>query len=172
MIEKTGKSEPGISQPAAPTVANKLIRNIYGDGKAIGGAGSYEVDSWLGITGASHFRLLCDEGDADAAPGGLALLSAGISFCYMTQLSRYIENMKMNIRSVRLVQFNPLVSGPMAAVEPIDTHLFLDGEAPDETHVQLLTIAARTCYLHAAAKTPTEPNLRIFHNEQAVARAA
>ena len=90
----------------------------------------------------------------------------------MTQLSRYIENMKMNIRSVRLVQFNPLVSGPMAAVEPIDTHLFLDGEAPDETHVQLLTIAARTCYLHAAAKTPTEPNLRIFHNEQAVARAA
>ena len=76
----------------------------------------------------------------------------------MTQLSRYIENMKMNIRGVRLVQFNPYVAGAKAAVEPIDTHLFLNGEAPDETHLQLLTIAARTCYLHAASKTPVEPN--------------
>ena len=172
LIEKTGKVEAGISRPASPTVTNKLIRNIFGEGKAIGAAGLYEVDTWLGMPGASHFRLLCDEGDGDTAPSGLALLSAGISFCYMTQLSRYIENMKMNIRSVRLVQFAPQVSGQIAAVEPIDTHLFLDGEAPDETHVQLLTIAARTCYLHAAAKTPTDPNVRIIHNGQAVARAA
>ena len=90
----------------------------------------------------------------------------------MTQLSRYIENMKMNIRGVRLVQLNPYVAGAKAAVEPIDTHLFLNGEAPDETHLQLLTIAARTCYLHAAAKAPHEPNLRIVHNGRAVARAA
>ena len=172
LIEKTGKVEPGISEPASPTVTNRLIRNIVGEGKPIGGAGLYDVDTWLGIAGASHYRLLCDEGDADAAPGGLALLSAGISFCYMTQLSRYIENMKMNIRSVRLVQFSSYVSGQTATVEPIDTHLFLDGEAPDETHVQLLMIAAHTCYLHAAAKTPTDPNVRIFHNGQAVARAA
>ena len=90
----------------------------------------------------------------------------------MTQLSRYIENMKMNIHGVRLVQFNPYVAGSNAAAEPIDTHLFLNGEAADETHLQLLTIAARTCYLHAAAKTPTEPNLRIVHNGRDIARAA
>lgn len=90
----------------------------------------------------------------------------------MTQLARYIENMKMNIRSVRLVQHNPYTAGPGATVEPIDTHLFLNGEAPDETHLQLLTIAARTCYLHAAAKTPTEPKLRIMYNGSEIARAA
>ena len=90
----------------------------------------------------------------------------------MTQLSRYIENMKMNIHGVRLVQFNPYVAGAHAAAEPIDTHLFLNGEAAEETHLQLLTIAARTCYLHAASKTPTEPNLRIVHNGQDIARAA
>jgi len=73
---------------------------------------------------------------------------------------------------VRLVQFNPYIAGSRADVEPIDTHLFLNGEAPDETHLQLLTIAARTCYLHAASKTPVEPNLRIVHNGRAVARAA
>jgi hypothetical protein len=36
----------------------------------------------------------------------------------------------------------------------------------------LLTIAARTCYLHAAAKTPTEPNVRIIHNGQELVLAA
>jgi len=73
---------------------------------------------------------------------------------------------------VRLVQFNSYVAGPKAAVEPIDTHLFLNGEAPEETHLQLLTIAARTCYLHAASKTPVEPKLRIVHNGRAIAHAA
>jgi hypothetical protein len=124
------------------------------------------------MPGASHYKLVADEGGDAAAPSGLALLSAGIAFCYMTQLSRYIENMKMNIRGVRLVQSNPYSGGPTAAARPIDTHLFLNGEAADETHLQLLTIAARTCYLHAAARTPTEPNLRIIHNGRDLVRAA
>lgn len=172
LIEKTAQREQGEPQPAAPAVTNKLIRNIFGDGRPVDRNGLFEVDTWLGVPGASHFKLVSDEGEADAAPCGLALLSAGIAFCYMTQLSRYIENMRMNIRGVRLVQYNPYVAGPKAAVEPIDTHLFLNGEAPDETHLRLLTIAARTCYLHAASKTPVEPNLRIVHNGRAVARAA
>jgi uncharacterized OsmC-like protein len=132
----------------------------------------YEVDIWLGMPGTSHFKLVSDEGAADAAPCGLALLCAGIAFCYMTQLARYIENMKMNIRGARVVQFNPYVAGSNATAEPIDTHLFLNGEAPEETHLQLLSIAASTCYLHAASKTATEPNLRIIHNGREIARAA
>jgi uncharacterized OsmC-like protein len=172
LIEKTGRVEQGEPQLAAPTVTNKLIRNIFGDGRPIGRDGLFEVDTFLGVPGASHFKLTSDEGETGAAPCGLTLLSAGIAFCYMTQLSRYIENMKMNIRGVRLVLLNPYVAGPKAVAEPIDTHLFLNGEAPDEMHLQLLTIAARTCYLHAASKTPVEPNLRIVHNGRAVARAA
>lgn len=170
LIEKTGQ-QPGTPEPAGPTITGKLIRNIHGEGR-VRSDGLYDTVTWLGLPGCTRFRLLSDESGGHTAPSGLALLSAGISFCYMTQLSRYIENMKMNIRRVRLVQFNPYRSGARAAVEPIDTHLFLDGEAPDETHLQLLTIAARTCYLHAAAKTPTEPNLRIVHNGSPIARAA
>ena len=172
LIERTGQVEQGDAAPAAATVTNKLIRNIFGDGKSVGRDGQFEVDTFLGAPGASHFKLSSDEGEADAAPCGLALFSAGIAFCYMTQLSRYIENMKMNIHGVRLVQRNPYVAGAKAAAEPIETHLFLNGDAPEETHLQLLTIAARTCYLHAASKTPVEPNLRIVHNGRAIARAA
>lgn len=172
LIEKTGRVEQGTPEPASATVTNKLIRNVLGEGKSLGRDGIYETDTWLGMPGTSHFRLVSDEGGAGVAPCGLALLSAGIAFCYMTQLSRYIENMKMNIHGVRLVQLNPYVAGSNAAAEPIDTHLFLNGDAPEETHLQLLTIAARTCYLHAASKTPTEPNLRIVHNGRDIACAA
>ena len=106
---------------------------------------------------------------AGAAPSGLALLSAGIAFCYMTQLSRYIEHMKFNIHGVRLVQLTPfevLMSGASArgAAQPIDTHLFLNGDAPEETHGTLLRIAARTCYLHATAAAALEPVVRVTHN--------
>jgi hypothetical protein len=172
LIEKTGRVEQGTPELASASVTNRLIRNILGEGKAVGGDGMYETDTWLGLPGTSHFRLTSDESDGGRAPCGLALLSAGIAFCYMTQLSRYIANMKMNIHGVRLVQFNPYVAGSVATAEPIDTHLFLNGEAADETHLQLLTIAARTCYLHAASKTPTEPNLRVVHNGQDIVRAA
>jgi len=172
LVEKTGQIEQGTPEPAAPTVTNKLIRNILGEGKSLDADGTYATDTWLGMPGTSHFRLISDESSRDIAPCGLALLSAGIAFCYMTQLSRYIENMKMKIRGVRLVQRNPYVAGAKAAAEPIDTHLFLNGEAPEETHLQLLTIAARTCYLHAASKTPTEPKLRLIHNGRDIALAA
>ncbi|HEX2215143.1 MAG TPA: hypothetical protein VHG27_00355, partial [Xanthobacteraceae bacterium] len=172
LIEKSGGQEQGTPEPASPTVTNKLLRNIFGDGKPLGSDGLYEVDTWLGMPGASHFRLLSDEGATDAAPSGLALLSAGIAFCYMTQLSRYIENMKMQIRGVRLVQHNPYIAGPRAVAEPIDTHLFLNGEAADETHEKLLMVAARTCYLHACAKTPLQPIVRVIHNGSEIAKAA
>ncbi len=172
LVEKTGKVEPGDIQPAAATVTNKLIRNIVGEGRPAGPDGMFATETWLAMPGSSHFRLTGDESGHEAAPGGLALLSAGIAFCYMTQLARYIESMKLDIHGVRLVQFNPYVTGVHAAAEPIDTHLFLNGEAAPETHLQLLTIAARTCYLHAASKTPTEPKLRIIHNGEPIAQAA
>ena len=171
LIEKTGVVEQGTVELAAPNINNKLIRNIVGDGKSLG-HGLYETDTFLGVPGSSHFRLISDESAADTAPSGLGLLSAAISFCYMTQLARYIENMKFNIRHVRLVQFTPFTAGAKASAGMIDTHLFLNGEAPVETHLQLLTIAARTCYLHAAAKTPVDPVVRIVHNGSAVSRAA
>jgi hypothetical protein len=172
LIERTGRVEAGAVELASATVTNKLIRNVLGEGKSLGQDGMYEVDTWLSMPGTSHFRLRSDEGESDGAPCGLALLSAGMAFCYMTQLARYIENMKMNIHGVRLVQFNPYVAGANAVAEPIDTHLFLNGEAAEEMHLQLLTIAARTCYLHAASKTPTEPKLNIVHNGREVDRAA
>jgi len=47
---------------------------------------------------------------------------------------------------------------------PIQTHLFLNGDAPEATHTQLLEIAAHTCYLHVTAATAHEPLLEVVIN--------
>lgn len=136
--------------------------NVFGVG-TLAADGMYETETWLGLPNSSHFRLRTDEARADRAPCGLALVSAAISFCYMTQLSRYIEGMKMKIGQVRLVQFNTYSAGEQASAGPIETHLYLNGEAAEETHLHLLTIAAHTCYLHAAARASLQPSVRLHH---------
>jgi len=171
LVVKPGVSEDGQSAPAQATIQGKQLRNIVGESK-LAADGLVGVDTWLAMPGASHFVIAGDAAGKNAAPSGLALFAAGIAFCYMTQLARYIESMELAIHGVRLVQHTPFVGGAKAVAEPIDTHLFLNGEAPEETHLKLLTVAARTCYLHAASKTPTEPILRITHNGRPVARAA
>ena len=93
----------------------------------------------------------------------------------MTQLSRYIENMKFPISGVRIVQYTPYaITGSPAdgswtgSALPVDTHLYLNGEADQETHERLMRIAAETCYLHATLATPLEPMVTIVHNGQAL----
>lgn len=174
LITKTGRREAGSPAPAPASTDTRIVRIVKGEGHPIFPEGCFEVDTWLAMPGTSHFAFCTDEGDSDLAPSGLALLSAAISFCYMTQLSRYIEHMRLAIKGVRLVQFNPYrltttADGRTIGVAgPVDTHLFLNGNAPEETHAKLLMIAARTCYLHATAAAALEPVVRIVHNECAL----
>lgn len=171
LLEKTGQKEVGKPQLAPSVIPNRMTRTVHGHGRT-SSAGLLEVETWLGLPGSSHFRICTSDGTHDNAPSGLALLSLGISVCYMTHLSRFIEYMKLPIRGVRLVQYNPYDVGAAGAVAgPVDTHLFVNGAAPEETHVGLLSNAARACYLHAACVTANEPELRIVHNGTAV-RAA
>jgi hypothetical protein len=173
LVEKTGKKEEGTPQLAPSVIPNRMTRQVNGYGRRASPPGLYEVETWLGLPGSSHFRICSSDGAHDNAPSGLALLAAGISFCYMTHLSRFIQYMKLPIHGVRLVQLNPFdIGGRGAKAGPVDTHLFLNGEAPEEIHVDLLSNAARACYLHAACASAQEPQLRIVHNGAPIARVA
>jgi hypothetical protein len=46
---------------------------------------------------------------------------------------------------------------------PVDTHLHLVSEEPDEVNQRLLSMGARTCYLHAAlgSALPTELDVTV-----------
>lgn len=150
---------------------------------AVGGRGRIEkplgaaiTETWLERPAGSYFGLKTDERtDRGRAPSGLALQSAGISFCYMTQLIRYAEYLKYKVSAIRMVQFNPYhLSGRIddwtleAGVGPVDTHLFLNGDEPDEVMQKLLTMGAQTCYLHASLSSGHAPVASLELNGEAV----
>jgi hypothetical protein len=100
---------------------------------------------------SSRFSFISDL-HGKKAPSGLAYAWAGVAFCYLTQLSRYIDARRLGVSGARLVQ-----SGPLAG--PIDTHLFLNGAADEGAMQELLAMGARTCYLHATLGAALEPTI-------------
>ncbi len=170
LIRKTGQEEAGAIVPAPAGTSTRIIRIVNGASRLTDPAGMTETDTWLEMPGMSHFTLKSDERrEDDAAPNGLALLAAGIAFCFMTQLDRYIEHMKFDIDGVRLVQYCPYALTAdgdrlRGVAEPVDTHLFLNGRETEETHERLMQIAARTCYLHATLAAALDPLVSIELN--------
>jgi uncharacterized OsmC-like protein len=182
LIEKTGEVEQGDIVDVSDGSIRKVRRTVTGESRLLDPAGVTATDTWLEVPGVSHFTLKSDErtamggGAGDQGPSGLALLSAGIVFCYMTQITRYIENQHFDIRGVRLVQYTPYALTGSAAdgtltgvIEPVDTHLFLSGGAGDEEHEKLMTIAAKTCYLHATLADTLPPEVTVELNGAALA---
>jgi uncharacterized OsmC-like protein len=167
LIYKTGQKSDGVPEVAPGDMTTRQIRPVVGRSELIHDVSATETDVVLGMPGASNFALKTDERfDGDMAPSGLALLSAGIGFCYMTQLSRYIEYQKMAIRGVRLVQYTPYtleVDGDQlrGGAEPADTHLFLSGDEDGDTFEHLMKIAERTCYLHKTMSDALEPEVTV-----------
>ncbi len=124
----------------------------------------------------SKFGFKTDEFSTQStAPSGISYLCAGIAFCYMTQLLRYSEYLKYKISDIRMVQVNPFrLTGSAAEnnlqafADPVDTHLFLNGEEADEVMQNLLTMGAKTCYLHAALSAKVIPQVSISLNAEII----
>jgi len=105
----------------------------------------------------SSFRFRSDEtpdrGGTGEAPPPLAYLTAGVGFCFMTQLGRYAHIVKRPLGSYAIVQDNTFdVAEAAPKPGPTETHVFVEagpaGVAPD-----LVTVGERTCFLHAAMRT-------------------
>jgi hypothetical protein len=167
LIERRTGTEP--SGPVARVSgASRSEIVVRGTGR-IAAPGGLAFETWLERPAGTRFAFLADERPEvpDRAPTGLALAAAGIAFCYMTQLIRYIEYLEYKVRAVRLVQLNPFgLAGPPPAgtAGPVDTHLFLHGDEPDEVMQRLLAMGANTCYLHALLSASLELRLEATLN--------
>ena len=71
----------------------------------------------------------------------------------MTQLSRYIEALKLKIDGIRAVQ---IVKCSTNQKPNIESHLFINARENFESIEHLLSVAQNTCYLHAVARSPLE----------------
>lgn len=120
----------------------------------------------------SNFRFLCDiENAAEGgvhAPSPLAYLSAGIAFCYLTQIGRYAMIMKYDDLGYAIAQETAFGlahgEGPGAtppAAEPVRTHVALTTALDDDIARKIVDMGERTCFLHAASRTPLKTKVRI-----------
>lgn len=120
----------------------------------------------------SNFRFLCDiENAADGgerAPSPLAFLSAGIAFCYLTQIGRYATIMKYDDLQYAIVQDTAfgLASGEGAtgtppSADPVQTHVALTTALSDDVARKIVDMGERTCFLHAVSRTPLKTKVRV-----------
>ncbi len=117
----------------------------------------------------SRFQMLSDDskvtGGQERAPSGLAYLSAGVAFCFMTQIGRYAHITKQKLDGYRIIQDTAfrLAQDHDPDAFAVETLVCLDtGEPPDKS-IQLVRMGEQTCYIHATYRTATETELS-FHN--------
>ncbi len=171
-VIKTAVNEAGTPAIAPPGSTTRMVRNVTSRGRLSDVAGRTEVEAWLQYPGSSHFLFRGNEGATASAPSGLALLAAGLAFCYMTQLSRTIEHLPSmapfrTLRGARVVQMTPFESAAGQGggrCGSIDTLVFMERGAPAALYAELVTHAARGCFLRAAAAAALAPVLRLVHN--------
>ena len=116
----------------------------------------------------SSFRFLSDTGTGDTAPPPLAYLSAGIGFCYMTQLGRYAHITKQKLESMRIVQTNGYkpsgAAGPNAAATAVDTHVYINADESEDVARKSVRMGEQTCFLHASMREAYPTVLRATLN--------
>lgn len=158
IIAKVGPVAAAAGMPAAiPGQAVRIEIPIRGAARAADGI--VRAETWANRHGGSRFAIASDErDDGDLAPTGLSLAFAGVAFCLMTQLLRYVEYHKMGVRALRIVQTSDCeIAGGVAVAHALDTHVFVHGDESEETMERLVQMAANTCYLHAALHGALEP---------------
>lgn len=174
IISKVGAAEVlfGVEGGVGSSLAADQKRELHVRGTCrIREDGIKEIRTQLFKPIGSVFRFLSDDspqfGGQGRAPSGLDYLSAGIAFCYMTQLGRYATILKkqLDYRIVQDTNFSlPGASGETgqtAIAYPIETHVFVDTSGGDDFVRQLVDMGEQTCFLHAACRSQVKSKIRI-----------
>ena len=163
IIYKTGKVSDGNIELAPNGTSTKIIRIVTGSSLTKKDSKVIEVDTVLGIPGMTHFAISMDL-FGEFAPSPINIMGAAISFCYLTQTHRYIHNKKFEIEGLRMSQFMSFKQNSddnTITMNPLDTHLFMNGTAPEEQNEILINLSEKTCYLHATLSNALEPSVNI-----------
>lgn len=114
----------------------------------------------------TSFRFLSSEDGR--APDANTLVSAGIGFCFMTQIGRFVSMLKLDLPDYRIVQDTHFSlggasggTGQAGSADPIETHVYLETGESDETAQEMLDISEQTCFLHAFCQTDLKTKLKI-----------
>ncbi len=120
----------------------------------------------------SIFHYLCEEGPQNGgqgrAPDAASYISAGIGFCFLTQLGRYAKIAKKNLGDYRIIQDMHFSlggasggTGKPGESDPVETHLYLGSGEDDDFARAALDMSEQTCFLHAFCKADLKAKVRI-----------
>ena len=120
----------------------------------------------------SEWRFVSEEYDSSdepaKAPDANCLISAGIGFCFMTQLGILIDLFKLDVAQYQIVQDITFSSGGATGrtgkagrAYGVETHVHLETDEDSETVRELIQLAERACYLHAMVRGSMKPVLRL-----------
>ena len=170
--DSLGGEKLGSERSSAVGLSDEQKRRVHVRGVGIlRGDGMKELKVACFQPIGSVFRFLSDDsvstGGQERAPSGLVYLSAGISFCFMTQLGRYAQVARHDMQTYRIVQdasFSPPAvlnkEGVSATSTAVDTDVFIVNKQTLEDTQTLLNMGEQTCYLHAAARTGHKTHIK------------
>lgn len=134
--------------------------------------GIKDIEQQLYNPHGSIFHFLCEEGPENGgkgrAPDAASYISAGIGFCFLTQLGRYAKIAKKSLGDYRIVQDSHFSlggasggTGKPGEADPLETHLFIESGEDDEFARAALDMSEQTCFLHAFCKTDLKAKVKI-----------
>jgi uncharacterized OsmC-like protein len=139
--------------------------------------GIKQIEQQLFNPHGSIFHFLSDEapenGGRGLAPDACTYISAGIAFCFMTQIGRYAKIAKKDLGDYRIVQDTHFsrggASGKTGEADPVETHVHLVTGEDDAFARTALDMSEQTCFLHALCRTAVRTKIRIRSLEGAAA---
>ncbi len=171
-VDMLGGEKLGSERSVAVGLTDQQKRSVH-----VRGVGKLREDGMKTLNVAcfkpigSVFEILSDDsvsvGGKQRAPSGLVYLSAGIAFCFMTQLGRYAQVAKHDLEAYEIVQDtsfsvpavrNDNAMPPTSAA--VDTAVFVATRESAEDTQTLLSMGEQTCYLHAACHSALKTRLK------------
>jgi len=114
----------------------------------------------------SIFHFMSDE--EGRAPNAISYISAGIGFCYMTQLGRYAKIAKKDMSSYTITQDTHFSkggasggTGKQGTADPVETHVYINSEQDDDFARTVVDMGEQTCFLHAFCRTDLKAKVKI-----------
>ena len=163
--ETTGFAGSSLAEHQDRTLHVRGICTVRPDGVK-------QVEQQLFNPHGSIFHFLSEEapenGGHGRAPDACTYISAGIGFCFMTQLGRYAKIAKRDLRDYRVGQDTHFSLGGASGgtgvagdADPVDTHVHLASRENDQFARAALAMAEQTCFLHALCRTEVKTKIRI-----------
>jgi hypothetical protein len=138
--------------------------------------GVKQIEQRLYNPHGSIFHFLSDEapvnGGYGIAPDAATYISAGIAFCFMTQLGRYAKIAKKPLDDYRVAQDTYFSlggasggTGKAGEADPVETHVHLVTGQDDAFARTALDMSEQTCFLHALCRTELKTRVKIRRYE-------